>query len=156
MYRWRPEYFPRLLLLQFQHRAWWMTNENMTTTHAIIDCTEIFTPRPSSLFSNAQLFSSYKSHATFKGLIGIASHGPISMDKPLLRSPHEVCPFGKRSPRKNIVKRKSGKAKYWLIHQWRLHLKPSVTDQRSAQGNLLITRMMTRKLTRVFPILLLI
>lgn len=48
------------------------------TTRVIIDCTEIFTQRPSSLLSNTQLFSSYKSHATFKALIGIAPHGPIT------------------------------------------------------------------------------
>jgi hypothetical protein len=44
----------------------------------IIDCTEIFTQKPSSLVGNSQLYSNYKSHCTFKGLVGIAPHGPFT------------------------------------------------------------------------------
>jgi len=42
-----------------------------------VDCTEIFVQKPSSLVANTQFFSSYKSHATFKGLLGIAPHGAV-------------------------------------------------------------------------------
>jgi hypothetical protein len=48
------------------------------SVRVIIDCTEIFTQKPSSLLTNSQLFSNYKSHTTFKALIGIAPHGPIT------------------------------------------------------------------------------
>ena len=48
------------------------------SVRVIIDCTEIFTQKPSSLLRNSQLFSNYKSHTTFKSLIGIAPHGPIT------------------------------------------------------------------------------
>ena len=48
------------------------------TTRVIIDCTEIWAQRPSSLLSNSQLYSSYKSRTTFKGLIGIAPHDAVT------------------------------------------------------------------------------
>lgn len=48
-----------------------------SSVRVIIDCTEIFTQKPSSLVGNSQLYSSYKSHTTFKSLIGIAPHGPV-------------------------------------------------------------------------------
>lgn len=48
------------------------------SVRVIIDCTEIFTQKPSSLVGNSQMYSSYKSHATFKCLLGIAPHGPIT------------------------------------------------------------------------------
>jgi DDE superfamily endonuclease/Helix-turn-helix of DDE superfamily endonuclease len=52
--------------------------EKFPSVRVIIDCTEIFTQKPSSLVGNSQLFSSYKNHTTFKGLIGIAPHGTIT------------------------------------------------------------------------------
>jgi hypothetical protein len=52
--------------------------QKFPTVRVIIDCTEIFTQKPSSLIGNSQLYSSYKSHATFKCLIGIAPHGPVT------------------------------------------------------------------------------
>lgn len=39
-------------------------------TRVIIDCTEIFTERPSSLALASKTFSTYKSHNTWKGLVG--------------------------------------------------------------------------------------
>lgn len=44
----------------------------------IIDCTEVFTAKASSLVLNSQMYSNYKSHSTLKGLIGIAPHGVIT------------------------------------------------------------------------------
>ena len=44
----------------------------------VIDCTEIFTQKPSSLLANSQLCSNYKSHTTFKALVGTAPHGPFT------------------------------------------------------------------------------
>ena len=47
-------------------------------TRAIIDCTEIKCQMPSSLLLSSDLFSSYKNHATLKGLIAISPAGHIS------------------------------------------------------------------------------
>ena len=47
-------------------------------TRVIIDCTEIYVQTPSSLLLQSQLYSSYKSNTTFKGLIGIAPHGAVT------------------------------------------------------------------------------
>lgn len=41
------------------------------TTRVILDCTEIFVQTPTSLLLQSQLYSSYKSNTTLKGLIGI-------------------------------------------------------------------------------------
>lgn len=43
-------------------------------TRVIIDCTEIFVQTPSSLLLQSQLYSSYKSNTTLKGLVGITPH----------------------------------------------------------------------------------
>ena len=47
-------------------------------TRVILDCTEIKTQRPSSLYLNSELYSHYKSSQTFKGLIGITPTGAVS------------------------------------------------------------------------------
>ncbi|XP_048749122.1 uncharacterized protein LOC125661232 [Ostrea edulis] len=47
-------------------------------TRIIIDCTEIFSERPSSLALASKTFSTYKSHNTWKGLVGIAPNGSIT------------------------------------------------------------------------------
>ncbi|CAC5376444.1 unnamed protein product [Mytilus coruscus] len=47
-------------------------------TCVIIDCTEIFTEKPSSLALASKTFSMYKSHKTWKRLVGIAPHGAIT------------------------------------------------------------------------------
>ena len=47
-------------------------------TRVIIDCTEIKVQTPSSKVLNSEIFSNYKSHNTFKGLIGITPCGMIS------------------------------------------------------------------------------
>ena len=47
-------------------------------TRVIIDGTEIKCQTPSSLLLHSETYSSYKSHTTFKGLIGIAPSGHIT------------------------------------------------------------------------------
>ncbi|XP_046562721.1 uncharacterized protein LOC124271611 [Haliotis rubra] len=47
-------------------------------TRVIIDCTEVKVQTPSSRVLNSEVYSSYKSHTTFKGLIGITPCGVLS------------------------------------------------------------------------------
>ena len=49
-----------------------------TLMYVIIDCTEFYIQRPSSLNSQADTFSFYKSHNTFKLLVGISPGGVIT------------------------------------------------------------------------------
>ena len=48
------------------------------STRVIIDCTEIRCQMPSSLQSNGELFSAYKNHTTWKGLVDISPGGAIT------------------------------------------------------------------------------
>ena len=52
--------------------------ETYHSTRCVIDCTALFCQRPSSLYSQSCMYSSYKSHVTFKGLVGISPSGAIS------------------------------------------------------------------------------
>jgi len=56
------------------------------STRVIIDCTEIKCEMPSSLVLNTELFSSYKNHATLKGLIGMAPNGAVTFISQLYTS----------------------------------------------------------------------
>ena len=47
-------------------------------TRVIIDCTELFIQMPSSFRAQSQTYSTYKSHNTAKGLIGIAPSGFVT------------------------------------------------------------------------------
>ena len=47
-------------------------------TRVIIDCTELYIQRPTSLQSQAVTFSHYKHHNTFKALVGISPGGVIT------------------------------------------------------------------------------
>jgi hypothetical protein len=47
-------------------------------TRVILDCTEIWVQRPSSLVLNTEFYSHYKGKTTLKGLIGIAPSGAIT------------------------------------------------------------------------------
>jgi hypothetical protein len=47
-------------------------------TRVIIDCTEFYIQRPSSLNTQAETFSHYKNHNTFKLLVGISPGGVIT------------------------------------------------------------------------------
>ena len=48
-------------------------------TRVIIDGTELFCQKPSSLTIQSSLFSHYKHHITYKGLIGISPSGAIAL-----------------------------------------------------------------------------
>ena len=48
------------------------------STRCIIDCTEMYCQRPSSLATQSALYSQYKSHVTYKGLLGITPSGAIT------------------------------------------------------------------------------
>ncbi|XP_078348406.1 uncharacterized protein LOC144633403 [Oculina patagonica] len=47
-------------------------------TCVILDCTEIKVQTPSSKVLNSEFYSSYKSHTTYKGLVGISPKGAVS------------------------------------------------------------------------------
>lgn len=47
-------------------------------TRIMLDCAEIYVQSPSSLLLQSQLYSTYKSNTTLKGLVGIAPHGAIT------------------------------------------------------------------------------
>ena len=49
-----------------------------SSTHCIIDYTELFCQRPSSLSTQSCMHSHCKSHVTYKGLLGIATSGSIT------------------------------------------------------------------------------
>ena len=46
-------------------------------TQVIVDCTELRCQTPSSLVLQNEVYSHYKSHCTFKAMIGMAPHGPL-------------------------------------------------------------------------------
>ena len=43
----------------------------------VLDCTEIFCEKPPSLQANKEVYSNYKSHTTFKYLVGISPHPAV-------------------------------------------------------------------------------
>jgi len=51
--------------------------KNFKDTRIILDCTEIFIQTPSSLENKSVTYSNYKSHNTFKVLIGISVTGAV-------------------------------------------------------------------------------
>uniref|UniRef100_A0A672JYG5 THAP-type domain-containing protein n=1 Tax=Sinocyclocheilus grahami TaxID=75366 RepID=A0A672JYG5_SINGR len=52
--------------------------KNFRDTQVILDCTELRCQMPSSLLLQSEVFSNYKSHCTFKALIGMAPHGAVT------------------------------------------------------------------------------
>ncbi|XP_013394003.1 uncharacterized protein LOC106161553 [Lingula anatina] len=52
--------------------------EEYPSTRVILDCTELFIERPSGYVTQSETYSSYKSHNTAKGLVGIAPNGFIT------------------------------------------------------------------------------
>ena len=48
------------------------------STRCIIDCIKIFCQRPSSLSSQSAIYSNYKHHVTYEGMLGIAPSGAIA------------------------------------------------------------------------------
>lgn len=75
------------LFVQLQPLIMWPSKETIYATmpcsfkgkfsncRVILDCTEVFVQTPSSLANKSLLYSDYKSHMTFKGLIGISPAG---------------------------------------------------------------------------------
>ena len=53
------------------------------STRIIIDCTEFFVERPSSLSEQSVGFSNYKNHTTVKSLVGISPDGAFMFVSPL-------------------------------------------------------------------------
>ncbi|XDV13807.1 hypothetical protein PO909_002134, partial [Leuciscus waleckii] len=47
-------------------------------TQVILDCTEMRCQTPTSLLLQSEVFSTYKSHCTFKALIGMSPHGALT------------------------------------------------------------------------------
>ncbi len=70
-------------------------------TQVILDCTELHCQTPNSLLLLSEVFSTYKSHCTFKGLIGMAPHGAVTFalslyegaisDREILKQSGIVC-----------------------------------------------------------------
>ncbi|XP_046556080.1 uncharacterized protein LOC124265345 [Haliotis rubra] len=56
---------------------------NYPTTRVVVDCTEIWTETPSSLQLQSLLYSDYKSHMTYKALIGISPAGVVTFSSDL-------------------------------------------------------------------------
>lgn len=52
--------------------------QEYSDTQVILDCTELRCQTPNSLLLQSEVFSSHKSHCTFKGLIGMAPHGAVT------------------------------------------------------------------------------
>ena len=48
-------------------------------TKIVLDCTEVFVETPSSLENKSKVYSNYKSHSTFKALIGINKVGAVTL-----------------------------------------------------------------------------
>ena len=48
-------------------------------TQVILDCTELRCQTPSSPLLQSEMYSTYKSHCTMKGLVGIAPHGAVTL-----------------------------------------------------------------------------
>ena len=51
--------------------------EKFSDTRVVLDCTEIFIQTPSSLENKSSTYSNYKSHNTFKGLVGVNMSGAV-------------------------------------------------------------------------------
>ena len=79
-----------ILYLVLGHTPIWLSKDTIANlrpqtfkelyphTRVILVCTEIYTETPSTLVLGSQFISSYKSHNTVKGLIGIAPHGVVT------------------------------------------------------------------------------
>ena len=52
--------------------------KDFADTRMVIDCTEIFSERPSGLKARQQLFSNYKHHNTVKFLVGCSTNGSVT------------------------------------------------------------------------------
>lgn len=57
--------------------------EKYPDCRVIIDCTEIYTETPQSLANKSLMYSNYKSHMTYKALLGISPSGVITFSSDL-------------------------------------------------------------------------
>ena len=64
-----PSRKPRVLIKSFL---------KFSPTRILIDCTEVFSQRPSGLHARKQFFSNYKHHNTSKFLVGISPSGSVT------------------------------------------------------------------------------
>ena len=62
--------------------------ETYPSTRVIIDCTELYIERPSSLRSQSATYSNYKHYNTAKGLLGISPAGAVSFASELYTGSH--------------------------------------------------------------------
>lgn len=60
------------------HNTPYLQTSRTFLTLIILDCTELRCQCPSSPLLQSEMFSSYKSHCTLKGLIGVAPHGAVT------------------------------------------------------------------------------
>ena len=74
-FRQYPIWPSRLLIDEKMPRSF---KETYPTTRVVIDCTELYIERASSLRSQSVTYSTYKHHNTAKGLIGISPAGSVS------------------------------------------------------------------------------
>lgn len=51
--------------------------EKFSDTRIVLDCTEVFIQSPSSLENKSLTYSNYKSHDTFKALVGVSMTGAV-------------------------------------------------------------------------------
>lgn len=51
--------------------------EKFSDTRIVLDCTEVFSQSPSSLENKSLTYSNYKSHDTFKALVGVSMTGAV-------------------------------------------------------------------------------
>lgn len=51
--------------------------EKFSDTRIVLDCTELFIQSPSSLENKSLTYSNYKSHDTFKALVGVSMTGAV-------------------------------------------------------------------------------
>nr|XP_055049623.1 uncharacterized protein LOC129435205 [Misgurnus anguillicaudatus] len=49
-----------------------------SNTQVVLDCTELRCQTPSSLLLQSEVFSNYKSHCTFKAMVGMSPHGALT------------------------------------------------------------------------------
>lgn len=69
-------FLPELKILQQRISSCFL---NFSDTHIVLDCIEMIVQTPSSLENMSQTFSNYKSHNTFKSLIGISMTGAVCL-----------------------------------------------------------------------------
>ena len=69
---------------------------NFSDTRVVLDCTELFVQTPSSLENEATTYSHYKSHNTYKALVGISVTGAVvhvstlGVEVPRMFTLHEI------------------------------------------------------------------